>query len=135
MEHLRVVKQYPLDLFCEEKVTFQDVTASRIHTDTSLAFRLDVGEIDQAAANYLNNMLAPSSFEGLSSDQLKSENVFDLLDPLTSRFCTDNCMRNEWIQQAIHIAEENKKALQDRKDKEELKKKYDDFIKSLSTSN
>lgn len=129
---LRKCCKYPLAAIIDGVISVDDNPVSVIHTDTSLAFRLDVDTRDYQIQRYISDMLAPSSVEYLDTNTLSKENVFDMLNPLTSRFVTDSSMRNNLLSALIAEANKRKSELAENAKRDELKKKYDEFISKLS---
>lgn len=129
---LRKCCKYPLASIIDGVISVDGHPAIVIHTDTSLAFRLDVDCRDYQIQRYISDMLAPSNVQYLDTKTLSKDNVFDMLNPLTSRFVTDSSMRNNLISSLIAQAEKRKTELAENAKRDELKKKYDEFISKLS---
>lgn len=129
---LRKCCKYPLASIIDGVISVDDHPVSVIHTDTSLAFRLDVDTRDYQISRYISDMLAPSNVEYLDTTTLSKDNVFDMLNPLTSRFVTDSSMRNNLLSALIAEADKRKSELAENAKRAELKKKYDEFISKLS---
>lgn len=129
---LRKCSKYPLSSIIDGVISVDGRSVSVIHTDTSLAFRLDVDTRDYQIQRYLSDMLAPSNVEYLDTKTLSKDNVFDMLNPLTSRFVTDSSMRNNLLSALITEANKRKLELAENAKRDELKKKYDEFIAKLS---
>lgn len=129
---LRKCCKYPLAAIIDGVISVDGCSVSVIHTDTSLAFRLDVDTRDYQISRYISDMLAPSNVEYLDTTTLSKDNVFDMLNPLTSRFVTDSSMRNNLLSALIAEADKRKSELAENAKRDELKKKYDEFISKLS---
>lgn len=129
---LRKCCKYPLASIIDGVISVGGRSVNVIHTDTSLAFRLDVDTRDYQMQRYISDMLAPSNVEYLDTETLSKDNVFDMLNPLTSRFVTDSSMRNNLLSALIAEADKRKSELAENAKRDELKKKYDEFISKLS---
>lgn len=129
---LRKCVKYPLENIIDSTIVVDGEDCKVIHTDTSLAFRLDVEEVDLQTRAFVREMLSPSKVQYLDTETLSKDNVFEMLNPLTSRFITDASMRNQVISTLIEESKKRSEELSAAKESAELKKKYDDFIKSLS---
>ena len=129
---LRKCSKFPLAAIIDGVISVDGRSVSVIHTDTSLAFRLDVDTRDYQMQRYISDMLAPSNVEYLDTKTLSKDNVFDMLNPLTSRFVTGSSMRNNLLSALIAEADKRKSELAENAKRDELKKKYDEFISKLS---
>lgn len=129
---LRKCCKYPLAAIIDGEISVDGRSVSVIHTDTSLAFRLDIDTRDYQISRYISDMLSPSNVEYLDTETLSKDNVFDMLNPLTSRFVTDSSMRNNLLSALISEADKRKSELEETAKRDELKKKYDEFISKLS---
>lgn len=128
---LRPIITYPFEDVIDDKRTVSGVEMNVIHSEQSLIFNLDVDRVDSTIQQYIADNLSPATFDGLSDEQLSTENVFDLISPLSSRFCTDRAMRHQFANELQHYLDKKTQELEDKKSKDELKAKYDKFIESL----
>ena len=83
--------------------------------------------------SFIEENFAPSQISSLSAEELKTDNVFELLSPLSSRFCTDRAMRLQFANELKSYLSEREESLKRDKENKDLKAKYDEFIKSLSS--
>lgn len=128
---LRPIITYPFEQVIDDKRTVGGVEMNVIHSEQSLIFNLDVDRVDSSIQQYISDNFAPATFDGLSDEQLSADNVFDLISPLSSRFCTDRAMRHQFANELQKYLDKKTQELADKKSKEELKAKYDKFIESL----
>lgn len=128
---LRPIITYPFEDVIDDKRTVGGVEMNVIHSEQSLIFNLDVDRVDNTIQQYISDNLSPATFDGLSEEQLSTDNVFDLISPLSSRFCTDRAMRHQFANELRQYLDKKTEELEDKKSKDELKAKYDKFIESL----
>lgn len=128
---LRKVDVYPLSSVIDDRIMMNGAEQIVIHTEQSLVFNLDVHRSDTSIQEYIQKNLSPSQIDTIPEEQLKGDNVFDLVNPLSSRFITDRAMRANLAKEMQAYLEERKSEIEDQKNKEEIKTKYDNFIKSL----
>lgn len=128
---LRPIITYPFENVIDDKRSVSGVEMNVIHSEQSLVFNLDVDKVDSTIQQYISDNLSPATFDGLSDEQLNTENVFDLISPLSSRFCTDRAMRHQFADELRKYLDKKTQELEDKKSKDELKAKYDKFIASL----
>lgn len=128
---LKPVITYPFEDVIDDKRTVGGVEMNVIHSEQSLIFNLDVDSVDSTIQQYISDNLSPAAFDGLTDEQLGTDNVFDLISPLSSRFCTDRAMRQQFANELQNYLDKKSKEFEDKKSKDELKAKYDKFIQSL----
>lgn len=130
---LRPVTKYPFSSVLDDKVLVHGSEHIQIKQEQSLIFNLDVEHVDTSMRSYIEENFAPSQVSSLSEEDLKGDNVFDLLSPLSSRFCTDRAMRLQFANELKSYLSEREETLKRDKEAKDLKAKYDEFIKSLSS--
>lgn len=130
---LRPVTKYPFSSVLDDKVLVHGSEHIQVKQEQSLIFNLDVEHVDTSMRSYIEENFAPSKVSSLSEEDLKGDNVFDLLSPLSSRFCTDRAMRLQFANELKSYLSEREETLKRDKETKDLKAKYDEFIKSLSS--
>lgn len=130
---LRPVTKYPFSSVLDDKVNVHGSEHIQVKQEQSLIFNLDVDHVDTSMRSYIEENFAPSQVSSLSEEDLKGDNVFDLLSPLSSRFCTDRAMRLQFANELKSYLSEREETLKRDKETNDLKAKYDEFIKSLSS--
>lgn len=130
---LRPVTKYPFSSVLDDKVNVHGSEHIQVKQEQSLIFNLDVEHVDTSMRSYIEQNFAPSQVSSLSDEDLKSDNVFELLSPLSSRFCTDRAMRLQFANELKSYLSEKEESLKRDKETKDLKAKYDEFIKSLSS--
>ena len=130
---LRPVIKYPFSSVLDDKVLVHGSEHIQVKQEQSLIFNLDVDHVDTSIRSYIEEHFAPSQVSSLSEEDLKGDNVFELLSPLSSRFCTDRAMRLQFANALKSYLSEREETLKRDKETKDLKAKYDDFIKSLSS--
>ena len=130
---LRPVTKYPFSSVLDDKVLVHGSEHIQVKQEQSLIFNLDVEHVDTSMRSYIEENFAPSQVSSLSEEDLKGDNVFDLLSPLSSRFCTDRAMRLQFANELKSYLSEREETLKRDKESNDLKAKYDEFIKSLSS--
>lgn len=130
---LRPVTKYPFSSVLDDKVLVHGSEHIQVKQEQSLIFNLDVEHVDLSMRSYIEDNFAPSQVSSLSDEDLKGDNVFDLLSPLSSRFCTDRAMRLQFANELQSYLSEKEDSLKRDKESKDLKDKYDAFIKSLSS--
>lgn len=129
---LRPIIKYPFSTVIDETNRVHGVAHKVIHSEQSLIYNLDIDHTDLSIRNYIEKNFAPQQIDGLDANQLKGDNVFDLISPLSSRFVTDRAMRLQFANEMQKYLDEKKKSFDEDKKSKELKEKYDKFIESLS---
>lgn len=130
---LRPVTKYPFSSVLDDKVLVHGSEHIQVKQEQSLIFNLDVEHVDTSLRSYIEENFAPAKVSALSEDDLKTDNVFELLSPLSSRFCTDRAMRLQFANELKSYLSEKEESLKRDKETKDLKAKYDEFIKSLSS--
>lgn len=125
--------RYPFSSVLDNCVSVHGSEHIQIKQEQSLIFNLDVDHVDNSIRSYIEQNFSPSEVSSLSDADLKTDNVFDLLSPLSSRFCTDRAMRLQFANQLQQYLDEKSESLKKDKESQELKAKYDEFIKTLSS--
>lgn len=132
MPKLRLLRKYPFADVVDSTRTHRGRIVSVYKNETSMLQSLDLQSTDDTIRRCVEKAFAPQSVSYLSGEEIKTDNVFECLNPLTSRYATDRCLRQQIFDA---LSDEMKKREQDAKDeqeKKELKAKYDEFVKSLS---
>lgn len=130
---LRPLTNYPFSSVLDDKVNVHGSEHIVVHQEQSLIFNLDVEHVDSSIRSFIEENFAPSQVSSLSEEELKTDNVFELLSPLSSRFCTDRAMRLQFANELQSYLSEREETLKRDKENKDLKAKYDEFIKSLSS--
>jgi hypothetical protein len=130
---LRPLLRYPFSSVLDNVVSVHGSEHIQIKQEQSLIFNLDVDHVDTSIRSYIEQNFSPSQMSSLSDSELKSEDVFELLSPLSSRFCTDRAMRLQFAEQLQQYLDQKSETLKKDKETQELKAKYDEFIKTLSS--
>lgn len=130
---LRPVTKYPFSSVLDDKVIVHGSEHIQVKQEQSLIFNLDVNHVDTSMRSYIEENFAPSQVSSLSEDDIQGDNVFELLSPLSSRFCTDRAMRLQFANELKSYLSEREETLKRDKETKDLKAKYDEFIKSLSS--
>lgn len=130
---LRPVINYPFSSVLDDKVFIHGSEHIVVRQEQSLIFNLDVEHVDSSMRSFIEQNFAPSQVSALSDDDLKTDNVFELLSPLSSRFCTDRAMRLQFANELNSYLSQKEESLKRDKETKDLKAKYDAFIKSLSS--
>lgn len=125
--------RYPFSSVLDNTVSVHGSEHIQIKQEQSLIFNLDVEHVDNSIRSFIEENFSPSEVSSLSDDDLKTDDVFDLLSPLSSRFCTDRAMRLQFANQLQQYLDEKSESLKKDKESQELKAKYDEFIKTLSS--
>ena len=132
MPRLRLLRKYPFAEVVDSSRTHRGRVVAVYKNETSILQSLDLSSSDDTIRRCVEQAFSPQSVSYLSPEEIKTDNVFDCLNPLTSRYASDRCLRQQILDA---LSDEMKKRDQDAKDeqeKKELKAKYDEFIKSLS---
>ena len=129
---LRPIVKYPFSTVIDETNRVHGVDHHVIHTEQSLIYNLDIDHTDLTMRDYIEKNFSPQQIDGLTAEQLQGDNVFDLISPLSSRFVTDRAMRLQFANEMQKYLDDKRKTLEESKKSEVLKKKYDEFINSLS---
>lgn len=125
--------RYPFSSVLDNSVSVHGSEHIQIKQEQSLIFNLDVDHVDTSIRSFIEQNFSPSEVSSLSDSELKSDDVFELLSPLSSRFCTDRAMRLQFANQLQQYLDEKSESLKKDKESQELKAKYDEFIKTLSS--
>lgn len=128
---LRNVLKYPFSEIIDETFTMHGSEHQVIRQEQSLVFNLDVDHVDTTVQEFIQKNFSPEKVDYLSDDEMKSDNVFELISPLGSRFVTDRAMRANLAKEMERYVEERKGEIESKKNAVELKEKYDKFIASL----
>lgn len=131
MPRLRLLKKYPFEEITDSIVIHRGRECMEYNNETSLMQNLDLSSVDDTMKRVIQDAFKPSTVDYLSNDEVANDNVFETLNPITSRFATDRCLRNELINQLSDVLKRKQKEESDEKAKKELKEKYDKFIQSL----
>lgn len=131
MPRLRLLKKYPFDEVIDKKITHNGRQINVFQNETSLLQNLDLSSTDSTLRDCVERAFAPQSVDYLSSEETKTDNIFECLNPITSRFATDRCLRQQILDALSDELNNRLKSEEETKKKEELKKKYDDFIAQL----
>lgn len=125
--------RYPFSSVLDNCVSVHGSEHIQVKQEQSLIFNLDVNHFDTSIRSFIEQNFSPSEVSSLSDADLKTDDVFDLLSPLSSRFCTDRAMRLQFANQLQQYLDEKSESLKKVQESKELKAKYDEFIKSLSS--
>ena len=131
---LRPLLRYPFSSVLDNRVSVHGSEHIQIKQEQSLIFNLDVDHVDTSIRSFIEQNFSPSQVSSLSDSDLKSDDVFELLSPLSSRFCTDRAMRLQFANQLQQYLDEKAETLKKDKETQDLKAKYDEFIKTLSSA-
>lgn len=132
MSNLRLLHKYPFEEIIDDRETHRGRTVIRYRNETSLLQTLDLENTDDTIRRSVEKLFAPETVSYLSADEANTDNVFECLNPLTSRYASDRCLRQQIFDELSSQLSRKLEAEKDQKEKKDLKEKYDLFIQSLS---
>lgn len=132
MSRLRLLRKYPFADVVDATVTHRGKTLNVYKNETSMLQNLDLSSTDDTIRRCVEKAFTPQSVQYLDNDEVKTDNIFDCLNPLTSRYAYDRCLRQQIFDALSDELKKREQVAKDEQEKKELKAKYDEFIKSLS---
>lgn len=132
MPKLRLLRKYPFSDVVDCSRTHRGRNVDVYKNETSMLQSLDLSSTDDTLRRCVEKAFAPQNVSYLSGEEIQNDNVFDCLNPLTSRYATDRCLRQQIFDAVSDELKKREQDAKDEKEKKELKAKYDEFIKSLS---
>lgn len=132
MSKLRLLRKYPFSDVVDTTVTHRGKIVNVLKNETSMLQSLDLSSTDDTIRRCVEKAFSPQRVEYLGSDEIKTDNIFECLNPLTSRYASDRCLRQQILDALSDEMKKREQAAKDEQEKKDLKAKYDEFIKSLS---
>lgn len=132
MPKLRLLHKYPFSEVVDTTVIHRGKNVNVLKNETSMLQSLDLSSTDETIRRCVEKAFCPQRVEYLGSDEINTDNVFECLNPLTSRYASDRCLRQQILDALSDEMKKREQAAKDEQEKKELKAKYDQFIKSLS---
>lgn len=132
MSRFRLLRKYPFADVVDSTITHRGKTINALKNETSMLQNLDLSSTDDTIRRCVEKAFLPQSVQYLSSDEIKTDNIFDCLNPITSRYAYDRCLRQQIFDALSDEMKQREQAAKNEQEKKDLKAKYDEFIKSLS---